>query len=95
QRASKKLTAFGEVYSDMTNLRAHSEDYGFALGAKAERFINPEQPLLINELWGTMGSCSSLALGAFAVKNHHFNQPVTLLMFDFGGDKALLQLLAC
>lgn len=36
----------------MTNLRAHSEDYGFALGAKAERFINPEQPLLINELWG-------------------------------------------
>ncbi|HCG8031874.1 hypothetical protein CGH51_17655 [Vibrio parahaemolyticus] len=95
QRASKKLTAFGEVYSDMTNLRAHSEDYGFALGAKAERFINPEQPLLINELWGTMGNCSSLALGAFAVKNHHFNQPVTLLMFDFGGDKALLQLLAC
>ena len=41
QRASKKLNAFGEVYSDMTNLRAHSEDYGFALGAKAERFTHP------------------------------------------------------
>ncbi len=32
QRASKKLDSFGEVYSDMTNLRMHSEDYGFALG---------------------------------------------------------------
>ncbi|EGR0048935.1 hypothetical protein FR265_14940 [Vibrio vulnificus] len=95
QRASKKLNAFGEVYSDMTNLRAHSEDYGFALGAKAERFTHPEQPMLINELWGTMGSCSSLALLAFTVKNHHFNQPSSLLMFDFNGDKGLLQLLAC
>ncbi|EDP59300.1 hypothetical protein [Vibrio sp. AND4] len=95
QRASKKLDSFGEVYSDMTNLRAHSEDYGFALGAKAERFTNPEQPRLINELWGTMGSSSSLALLAFTVKNHHFNQASSLLMFDFNGDKGLLQLLAC
>lgn len=79
----------------MTNLRAHSEDYGFALGAKAERFTHPELPMLINELWGTMGSCSSLALLAFTVKNHHFNQPSSLLMFDFNGDKGLLQLLAC
>ncbi|WP_050921705.1 hypothetical protein [Vibrio harveyi] len=95
QRVSKKLDSFGEVYSDMTNLRAHTEDYGFALGAKAERFIDPEQPNLINELWGTMGSCSSLALIAFTVKNHHFNQPASLLMFDFNGDKGMLQLLAC
>ncbi|RIW01260.1 hypothetical protein [Vibrio harveyi] len=95
QRVSKKLDSFGEVYSDMTNLRAHTEDYGFALGAKAERFIDPEQPNLINELWGTMGSCSSLALIAFTVKNHHFNHPASLLMFDFNGDKGMLQLLAC
>ncbi|MCR9419598.1 hypothetical protein NB498_19850, partial [Vibrio alginolyticus] len=95
QRASKKLDSFGEVYSDMTNLRMHSEDYGFALGAKAERFTNPEQPQLINELWGTMGSCSSLALIAFAVREHHFKQPTTLLMFDFHGDKGVLQLLQC
>ncbi len=95
QRVSKKLDSFGEVYSDMTNLRAHTEDYGFALGAKAERFIDPEQPNLINELWGTMGSCSALALIAFTVKNHHFNHPASLLMFDFNGDKGMLQLLAC
>ncbi|MHA2780596.1 hypothetical protein [Vibrio harveyi] len=95
QRVSKKLDSFGEVYSDMTNLRAHTEDYGFALGAKAERFIDPEQPNLINELWGTMGSCSSLALIAFTVKNHQFNHPASLLMFDFNGDKGMLQLLAC
>ncbi|MEF1304871.1 hypothetical protein QTO17_23645, partial [Vibrio owensii] len=91
----KKLDSFGEVYSDMTNLRMHTEDYGFALGAKAERFTNPEQPQLINELWGTMGSSSSLALIGFTVKNHHFNQHASLLMFDFNGDKGLLQLLAC
>ncbi|MFV8457448.1 hypothetical protein ACNO5M_20465 [Vibrio owensii] len=95
QRASKKLDSFGEVYSDMTNLRMHTEDYGFALGAKAERFTNPEQPQLINELWGTIGSSSSLALVAFTVKNHHFNQHASLLMFDFNGDKGLLQLMAC
>ncbi|HHF3035749.1 TPA: hypothetical protein ACPJ07_000408 [Vibrio diabolicus] len=95
QRASKKLDSFGEVYSDMTNLRMHTEDYGFALGAKAERFTNPEQPQLINELWGTLGSCSSLALIAFAVRDHHFRQPTTLLMFDFHGDKGILQLLQC
>ncbi|AMG00616.1 hypothetical protein [Vibrio harveyi] len=95
QRVSKKLDSFGEVYSDMTNLRAHTEDYGFALGAKAERFIDSEQPNLINELWGMMGSCSSLALIAFTVKNHHFNHPASLLMFDFNGDKGMLQLLAC
>lgn len=95
QRATKKLDSFGEVYSDMTNLRMHTEDYGFALGAKAERFTNPEQPQLINELWGTMGSSSSLALIGFTVKNHHFNQHASLLMFDFNGDKGLLQLLAC
>ncbi|WDZ74435.1 hypothetical protein PWW31_19175 [Vibrio harveyi] len=95
QRVSKKLDSLGEVYSDMTNLRAHTEDYGFALGAKAERFIDPEQPNLINELWGTMGSCSALALIAFTVKNHHFNHPASLLMFDFNGDKGMLQLLAC
>ncbi|WP_063345311.1 hypothetical protein [Vibrio jasicida] len=95
QRSSKKLASFGEVFSDMLNLRAHTEDYGFALGAKAERFTYPEQPQLINELWGTMGSSSSLALVAYAVKNHHFNQPTSLLMFDFNGDKGLLQLLAC
>lgn len=92
QRANKKLDTFGYVFSDMSNLRAHSEDYGFALGAKAEKFINPEEPQLINELWGTMGSCSSLALLAFSIANHRSNQPASLLIFDHYGDKGLLQL---
>ncbi|MCG9578760.1 hypothetical protein L1D14_21330 [Vibrio tubiashii] len=95
QRASRQIESFGEVYSDMTNLREHTEDYGFALGAKAERFIQPQQPHLINELWGTMGSSSALALVSYAVGHHHFNHPTTLMMFGFKSDKALLQLLAC
>ncbi|NVD06231.1 hypothetical protein FCU94_04815 [Vibrio sp. JPW-9-11-11] len=94
QRASQHIESFGEVYSDMSNLRAHTEDYGFALGAKAERFVQPQKPHLINELWGTMGGSSSLALIAYAVKNHHFNQPTTVMMFGPEGDKAILQLLA-
>ncbi|MGF1727564.1 hypothetical protein [Photobacterium nomapromontoriensis] len=95
QRASKHLEYFGEVYSDMSNLRSNTEDYGFALGARAERFKNPQQPHIINELWGTMGSSSALALIAFAARNHDFNHAASLLMFDIKGDKAFLQLLAC
>lgn len=95
QNASKQLEAFGELYSDMSNLRAHSEDYGFALGAKAERFTNPQLPLLINDLWGTMGHCSAPALVGITANNHHFNQPASLMMFDINGDKGFLQLLGC
>ena len=46
----------------MHNSRDHTEDYGFALGARAEKFDNPQQPFLINDLWGTLGQASSLAL---------------------------------
>ncbi|AUI87865.1 hypothetical protein BS333_15840 [Vibrio azureus] len=92
QRAAKTLASFGQPYTDMTNLRAHTEDYGFALGAKAERFINPEEPTSINELWGTMGSGSALTLVGFAAQYHQGNHPALLLMFDPSGDKALVQL---
>ncbi|GEM75143.1 hypothetical protein [Vibrio sagamiensis] len=94
QRAAKKLASFGEPYTDMSNLRDHSEDYGFALGAKAERFINPEEPTLINELWGTMGSGSTLALVGFAAQYHQGHHPASLLTFDPSGDKAFIQLRA-
>jgi hypothetical protein len=94
QNASKVLESFGDVYTDMTNLRAHTEDYGFALGARAECFKNPQQPNLINELWGTMGGCSALALVAFAIRQHHFNEAISLLMFGQNNEKALLQLLS-
>lgn len=92
QKASKQIESFGEVYTDMTNLRNHTEDYGFALGAKAERFTNPQQPKRINDLWGTLGSCSSLALISYATKTHSFNNPISLLMFDVDDAVGLLQL---
>ncbi|WP_260260668.1 hypothetical protein [Vibrio intestinalis] len=95
QRASKALDTFGHVYTDMSNFRAHTEDYGFVLGAKAQRFANPTDPVRINDFWGTMGSCSSVALLAFAAANHYsINQPASLLMFDYHGDKGLMQILA-
>ncbi|MFA0115938.1 hypothetical protein AB4407_20175 [Vibrio sp. 10N.261.46.E11] len=90
--ASRTIESFGVVFSDMTNLRSHTEDYGFALGARAEYFDNPQQPFLINDLWGTLGSCSSLALIASAIHEGPYNRPMTLLMFDVQGERALLQL---
>ncbi|MCW8348655.1 hypothetical protein MD535_21945 [Vibrio sp. ZSDZ65] len=94
QKASRVMDCFGEVYSDMTNLRAHTEDYGFALGSRAEYFTNPNQPKLINELWGTMGCCSSLALIAFTIREHHFKQPASLLIFGENKAKAFVQLIS-
>ncbi len=92
QRASKRLDFFGEVFSDLTNLRLDTEDYGFAIGARAEFFLNPQQPNLINDLWGTMGRCSSIALIGYAIETHDLNEPVCLLMSDMNSDKAFLQL---
>ncbi|MFA0511536.1 MULTISPECIES: hypothetical protein [unclassified Vibrio] len=92
RNASRNIKSFGPVFSDMTNLRSHTEDYGFALGARAECFDNPQQPTLINDLWGTLGSCSALALMACTIQEVTHNSPVTLLMFDVKGERALLQL---
>lgn len=92
RNASRHIKSFGPVFSDMTNLRSHTEDYGFALGARAECFDNPQQPTLINDLWGTLGSCSTLALMACTIQEVAHNRPVTLLMFDVQGERALLQL---
>jgi hypothetical protein len=93
QQASTQIDSFGEVYTDMTNLRSHTEDYGFALGAKAEQFINPQQPKRINSLWGTMGSCSSIALIAYATQKHHFQHSISLMMFGVDKGVGLMQLL--
>tara|TARA_B100001059_G_C17813707_1_gene573836 strand:+ start:299 stop:1252 length:954 start_codon:yes stop_codon:yes gene_type:complete len=92
RNASCHIKNFGPVFSDMTNLRAHTEDYGFALGARAECFDNPQQPTLINDFWGTLGSCSTLALIACTIQEVESNRPATLLMFDVNGERALLQL---
>ncbi|WP_339387899.1 hypothetical protein [Vibrio caribbeanicus] len=92
QRASKHLEHLGAVFSDMTSLRSHTEDYGYVLGAKAKKFTHPQQPLLINELWGTMGRCSLLALMVYAAYYSDIEQPSVLLSFDIDGDKALMQM---
>ena len=92
QRASKHLSHLGAVFSDMTSLRAHTEDYGYVLGAKAKKFTHPQQPLLINELWGTMGRCSLFVLMVYAAYYSDVEQPSILLSFDLYGDKALLQM---
>ncbi|MEZ9051810.1 MULTISPECIES: hypothetical protein [unclassified Vibrio] len=92
RNASRKIKNFGPVFTDMTNLRSHTEDYGFALGARAEYFENPQQPTLINDLWGTLGRCSALALLASAIRDAPNSKQVTLLMFDIQGERALLQL---
>ncbi len=84
--------SFGWLYSDMTNRRQETEDYGFALGARAEKFINAQQPFLINELWGTLGQSSSIALIAAAIFEHKSAELATLLMFSMQGDRAVLQL---
>ncbi len=92
QRLSKKIQSFGWVFSDMTNTRNDTEDYGFALGARAEYFLNPQQPFLINELWGTLGNCSPMALIATAIQENRSSEPSSLLMFSITGDRAILQL---
>ncbi len=84
--------SFGWLYSDMTNRRQDTEDYGFALGARAEKFINAQQPFLINELWGSLGQSSAMALIAAAIFEHKSHELATLLMFSITGDRAVLQL---
>ncbi|MCG7490832.1 hypothetical protein MHN79_15180 [Vibrio sp. Of14-4] len=85
----------GRVYTDMQNSRDHTEDYGFALGAKAEKFDNPQQPFLINDLWGTLGQASSLALLAAFTQVHSSSDSASLLMFGNNGDRGLLTVSLC
>ncbi len=84
--------SFGTLYSDMTNTRKDTEEYGFALGARAQQFVNPQQPVLINELWGTLGESSASALLATTIALHRGDGLATLMMFSVSGDRAILQL---
>ncbi|MGF1696319.1 hypothetical protein L4C54_11665 [Vibrio lamellibrachiae] len=90
RRASKQVSGFGRVYSDMTNMRKDTEDYGFALGARAEKFINPQRPFLINDLWGTMGNASVYALIATFIREQNSEEQASLLFFDHKGDRGLI-----
>ncbi|MDN3611783.1 hypothetical protein ACFFUP_09525 [Vibrio ostreicida] len=92
RKATESFEHMGEVYCDMIHSRAHTEDYGFALGARSEAFVNGENPILINNLWGSLGRASSLALlGAFS-HLHRSSDSASLMMFDNNGDRGLLKL---
>lgn len=95
RRASKSVPFFGPVYSNMTNSRAQTEEYGFALGARGALFTHPEEPYLINGLWGALGGGSALALLSVFVAEHTDPTPGSLLMFEPNGDRAMLILSRC
>ncbi|NOH72445.1 hypothetical protein F0225_14005 [Vibrio pectenicida] len=95
RKASSNFQHLGRVYSDMYNSRCHSEDYGFALGARAEKFDNPQQPFLINDLWGTLGQASALVLLSAFTRTHKCSDSASLLMFDTCGDRGLLKMSLC
>lgn len=95
RKASAWHPTLGKVYSNMTNSRHDSEDYGFALGARIEIFNQPQQPFLINELWGTLGVSSALALLAVFAAEHPDSELASLLMFEQNGDRAILAMTRC
>ncbi|KDM91099.1 hypothetical protein [Photobacterium galatheae] len=92
RRQSKAVDDFGLLFSDMTNLRHHQEDYGFAVGARGERLVNPEQIIVSHTLWGYLGDASLFATLALAV--HHQDQHFVRSLFLFGADsgRAMLTL---
>ncbi len=92
RKASEHLQHFGVVYSDMTNSRADTEEYGFAIGARGELFSRPQQVMGINELWGTMGACSALALVTAFITDSSSNNLGALLIYDQNSDRSFLQL---
>ncbi|UTM59792.1 hypothetical protein L4174_017115 [Photobacterium sp. CCB-ST2H9] len=86
RRQCKTVDDFGLLFSDMTNLRQHQEDYGFAIGARGERLVNPEQIILSHSLWGYLGDASLFATLALAV--HHNSQHLIRSLFLFGADSS-------
>lgn len=95
RKAALSLPSLGRVYSNMTDTRGDTEDYAFALAAKGELFTQPQQPYLINALWGTLGGGSALALLAVFTQVHTDSNLASLLMFDQNGDRALLGISRC
>lgn len=95
RKAAKACDHLGSIYSDMSNDRTDTEDYGFAIGARAEQFTNPQNPFLINELWGTLGKCSALALMATFNHVHRSTAPASLMLFGRDGQRAIMQLELC
>jgi len=85
KKHSEKTTNFGKIYSDMTNSRAHSEDYGFAIGARSECFSEPDNVTQINEFWGYLRNAS--ALTCLALVSREISIELNATMFLFGSEK--------
>lgn len=62
RRAASTIGDVHRIHTDMINLRAHVEDYGFALSL-LNRGADGRQAQLtsVNEWWGTLGKASGLA----------------------------------
>ncbi len=90
RKASRNMTHLGKVYTDKTSSRSHTEDYSFAIGARAEIFSAPQKPLNVDKLWGTMGKCSSLALICVFASQDSDKEKATLMMFDQTFHRGLL-----
>ncbi|MCG9681130.1 hypothetical protein L1D31_00995 [Vibrio sp. Isolate23] len=95
RKAGEAFEHLGRVYSDMNNSRNNTEDYGFALGARAEKFTNPQQPFLINDLWGTLGQSSAMALLGSFTQVHKSSDSASLFMYGLNGDRGLLRMSLC
>lgn len=95
RKAASTFEQLGRVYSDMNNSRDNTEDYGFALGARAEKFTNPQQPTLINDLWGTIGQASALAILCSFTQMHRSSEPASIFMYGLNGDRGLLRASLC
>ncbi|GGK42376.1 hypothetical protein [Aliivibrio fischeri] len=87
--ASKHHDNLGPIYSDMTNQRAHTEDYGFAIGARSEVIPYAQQVTLTNEFWGTIGGGSGIA--TLATMNHLSSVGIlsTAFLFDQNNTRSL------
>lgn len=86
---SKKYNNLGPIYSDMTNQRAHTEDYGFAIGARSEVIPNAQQVTLTNEFWGTIGGSSGIATLATMNYLSTINVTSTAFLFDQNNTRSL------
>ena len=90
RQACESHSNLGVVYSDMTNQRAHVEDYGFAIGARSEALSNAQNVVLTNEFWGTLGGASGIATIASMNYLHNSEELGSLFLFDQVHTRSLL-----
>ncbi|QUJ69424.1 hypothetical protein KDD30_21940 (plasmid) [Photobacterium sp. GJ3] len=92
RRHSRAVDQLGLLFSDMTNLRTHQEDYGFAVGAKGEALLNPEQVIQSHSLWGYLGHASLYATLALAARYPNALRNRSAFLFGADHSRAMLTL---